>query len=177
MAGGPMTREFPPPDARLEGKVKIFQFSAPRDVLGVACSDEVLLGRMVKDGAVLRVAKGVYATPDYVPPPDDNPSAKGAKDRPRRSVSLSAAATDGRQMPRGSQHIDVEQESPSICVSVASVRQSANAIGADDACGPSVQTMQTQTDRTDRQIDAQGADSSVEVRADGARKGWQPRAC
>ena len=127
---------------------------------------EVLLGRMVKDGAVLRVAKGVYATPDYVPPPDDNPSAKGAKDKSRRSVSPSAAATDGRQMPRGSQHIDVEQESPSICLSVASVRQSANAIGADDARGPSVQTMQTQTDRTDRQIDAQGADSSVEVRAD-----------
>jgi AAA domain len=34
-----MTREFPPPDARLEGKVRIFQFSAQRDVLGVASSD------------------------------------------------------------------------------------------------------------------------------------------
>ena len=35
-----MTTEFPPPDARLAGKVKVVQLSAQREVLRVASSDD-----------------------------------------------------------------------------------------------------------------------------------------
>jgi putative DNA primase/helicase len=55
-----MTAEFPPPDARLAGKVKIIQLSAQRDVLRVASSDGHRKGGELQPdvaGEISRLAK------------------------------------------------------------------------------------------------------------------------
>ena len=54
-----MTVEFPPPDARLAGKVKVIQLSAQRDVLRVACQTAIGRDRASTDadGEISRLAK------------------------------------------------------------------------------------------------------------------------
>ena len=55
-----MTAEFPPPDARLGGKVQVVQLSVQRDVLRVASSDGPRNGIELHpdaDGEISRLAK------------------------------------------------------------------------------------------------------------------------
>ena len=111
---------------------------------------EVLLGRMARDGEIQRVAKGLYAHRDYLPPPNDTPLGEEKRRKPR-SVRDSMARTDGATDSHSRQHAQNKEQSTGICPSVASVHENADA----NAAGASVPT---QTGRTDGQMGAEVAD-------------------
>jgi len=111
---------------------------------------EVLLGRMARDGEIQRVAKGLYAHRDYLPPPNDTPLGEEKRRKPR-SVRDSMARTDGATDSHSRQHAQNKEQSTGICPSVASVHENADT----NAAGASVPT---QTGRTDGQMGAEVAD-------------------
>ena len=122
---------------------------------------EVLLGRMVGDGEILRVATGLYAHKGYTPPPNDTPTSKG---KPTASVASVSARKDRQTDVSTVQPTGTATENVGICPSVASVRESADddlihapVVGAA-ASGP------TQTDWTDRQMQAQPTDQLANIR-------------
>jgi len=124
---------------------------------------EVLLGRMAKEGEIQRIGRGLYAHKDYVSPPDDLPPAKPPsknkqrkRGTPRRSVASvrsSKVLTDPETEAPSAQTQETTGQKASICPSVQSVRENADANGARSS-------VPAQTDRTDRQTPAQAAEEA-----------------
>jgi AAA domain len=131
---------------------------------------DVLLGRMAKEGKIQRVGKGLYAHKDYVSPPDDLPPAnppnktkhgKSKHGTPRRSVASvrsSKVLTDIETEAPPAQTQETTGQKPSICPSVQSVHENADTKGARAS-------VPAQTDRTDRQTDAQVTGQPAELAA------------
>jgi hypothetical protein len=117
---------------------------------------ELLLSRMAKEGAIRRIAKGLYAHSDYTPPPS-----------PRRSRSVSSVAVKtGTQtdIPALQPTEDNRTNGGSV-LSVRSVRESTNDTGDGIQCRSDISSVLSQTDATDRQIAAQGLDKLPEFGA------------
>jgi AAA domain len=131
---------------------------------------EVLLGRMAKESKIQRVRKGLYAHKDYVSPPDDLPPAnppnktkhgKRKRGTPRRSVASvrsSKVLTDPETEAPSAQRQETTGQKPTICPSVQSVRENADANGARAS-------VPTPTDRTDRQTSAQVTEQPTKLAA------------
>jgi len=128
---------------------------------------EVLLGRMATKGEIRRIGKGLYAHLDYVSPPNDPPPAKplnktkhgkSKHGTPRQPVRSSKVLTDLETEAPSAQTQETTGQNASICPSVQSVRENADANGARSS-------VPAQTDRTDRQTGAQVTEQSTELAA------------
>jgi hypothetical protein len=128
---------------------------------------EVLLGRMAKDDEIQRVGIGLYAHKDYIPSPNQprrkiKRARRGKQGRSFAPVPDSPIATDRTTDAQSAKHVENDQQNTGICPSVASVRESAVSNDAGYAAHASAPA---QTDRTDRQIDAERADTPAEFEA------------
>jgi hypothetical protein len=105
---------------------------------------ELLLGKLVKEQSIKRIAVGLYAHKDYVRPPQP------ARDKSVRSVrSVWPHSATGQTTDRP-QTADKTQEGLGICPSVRSVQQiTDSAICLAPAAAPG-QRANIQTDQTDR---------------------------
>jgi len=99
---------------------------------------DLVLSRMSKAGDIKRVKTGLYAHKDYTPPPPD---------KPKRSVSPVSGRQITGQIKEPSQTIQNKENKNPFCPSVSSVRERTD--GHSEKL-----SVKTQTDRTDRQIDA-----------------------
>jgi hypothetical protein len=124
---------------------------------------EILLGRMVRDGAIKRIGKGQYARTDYMSPATDDPPSEEKLGRKRSrsvaSVQPSRAATDNATDASSEQLSEWKDESRPPAASVASVRKSKDTDHADRMTPLSATA---QTDRTDGQMGAQTTEYSEE---------------
>jgi hypothetical protein len=120
---------------------------------------ELLLGKMVKDGAIKRVRPGLYSHKDYTPPPEPDPP-KGKSVRSVRPLS------DTRQMPDRPQSTEKTQESTGTCPSVRSVQEITSSAEDNIVTSPQPDLVILRTDQTDGQIAAQATGSNSVLDSD-----------
>src|SRR5262249_4727704 len=113
---------------------------------------DLLLSRMVTDGAIQRVGKGLYAKKDYASPAPNQPVSNNSRQqKPAASMRTSAEPTDHTTDFQFNENVEINGQSVSTCPSVASVRESTDTNGND----PSTDT---KTDQTDGQMEREAVD-------------------